>query len=240
VREHSRHESSRWYARSAGIAYLIIIVCGIYAQFVVRSNLIVPDDAVATAGRIAGSPLLFRSALASEFIMLACDVFVAMALYVVFESVSRSLALLAAFLRLVHAAVVAGNLLNTYVPLLLLGTGGGLASFEPTQRSALALLFLNAHSYGYVIGLVFFGFQCLILGYLLFRATYGSQVVGVLLACAGTGYLIDGFARTLLTQYAAYETVFAVIVFAPALIGELMFAVWLLANRRIGRECRIG
>ena len=70
-------------------------------------------DAAATAGNIAESELLFRSGLASEFVMLACDVLVAAALYIIFEPVNRSLSLLAAFLRLAHAAVVGGNLLNT-------------------------------------------------------------------------------------------------------------------------------
>jgi hypothetical protein len=78
----------------------------------------VGGDAAATAANIARSEVLFRTGIASEFIMLACDVLVAVMLSFVFESVSRSLSLLAAFLWLAHAAVVGGNLLNTYIPLL--------------------------------------------------------------------------------------------------------------------------
>ena len=100
-------------ARAAGLAYVIIRVAGIYAEFVVRSGLIVRGDAAATAACIARSELLFRSGIASEFVMLACDVVVAVTLYMVFESVSRTLSLLAAFLRLAHAAVVGSNLINT-------------------------------------------------------------------------------------------------------------------------------
>ncbi len=222
--------SPRAYARVAGLGYLIIIASGIFAEFFVRSGLIVPGDAAATAGNIIDSESLFRAGLAAEFVMLTADVLLALALYVIFREVSRSLALLAAFFRLVHAAIVGVNLLNTYVPLLLLGGSEYLGAFATDQLQALALLFLDAHSYGYVIGLVFFAFHCLVLGFLVLRSRLVPRVLGALLLAAGAGYLIDGLARTLLSNYAAYESVFAAVVFAPAFIGELAFALWLLVK----------
>ena len=216
------------YARLAGLGYLVIIVSGIYAEFVVRARLIVPDDAAATASNITAAEPLFRTALASEFVMLLCDVGVALALYVVFRSVSRNLALLAAFFRLVHAAIVGANLLNAYMPLLLLGSG--LSSLGIAQRQALALLYLEAHAYGYAVGLVFFGAYCLVLGYLVLRSRYVPRVLGVLLLLAAAGYLADSFARTLLSDYAAVESTFALLVFGPAFVAELSFALWLLVR----------
>jgi hypothetical protein len=222
--------SPRVYARVAGLGYLIIIASGIFAEFFVRSGLIVPGSAAATAANILASEPLFRAGLASEFVMLSCDVLLALALYVIFREVSRSLALLAAFFRLVHAAIVGVNLLNTYVPLLLLGGADYLGAFGADQLQALALLFLDAHSYGYVIGLVFFAFHCLVLGVLVLRSRYVPRILGVLLLVAAAGYLIDSFSRTLLTNYADYETVLAIVVFVPAFIGELSFALWLLVK----------
>jgi hypothetical protein len=227
---HGGEGSPRAYARAAGLGYLLIIVTGIYAEFFVRSSLIVPGDAAATASNIAAAEAFFRTALASEFVMLLADVGVALALYVVFRGVSRSLALLAAFFRLAHAAVVGANLLNTYIPLLLLGGAGGLAAFGADQRSALALMFLEAHGYGYAIGLVFFGAYCFVLGYLVLRSGYVPRVLGVLLMVAAAGYLVDSFGRTLLVDYAAYESIFALLVFAPAFIAELSFALWLVVK----------
>ena len=140
------------HARLAGLGSWIIIVAGIFAEFFVRSSLIVPGDATATAANLMASNSLYRAGIASEFVMLLCDVFVAGALYVVFRSVNRNLALLAAFFRLAHASIVAVNLLNTWVPLLLVGDAGYLTVFSTEQLHALALLLLEAHSYGYVIG----------------------------------------------------------------------------------------
>ena len=47
-------------ARVAGVAYLLVIVAGIFAEFVVRSRLIVHGDAAATAANITASESLFR------------------------------------------------------------------------------------------------------------------------------------------------------------------------------------
>lgn len=226
----SAQSSPATYARAAGVAYLVIIVAGILAEFVIRGNLIVRGDAGATAMNITGSPLLFRSSLVSEFVMLCCDVFVALALFVVFREVDRSLALLAAFFRLVHAAIVGVNLLNTYIPLLLLGDAAHLEVLGTAQRHALALTFLDAHAYGYAVGLVFFGVQCWVMARLILKAEFVPNVLGWLLLVAGAGYLVDSVGRTILMDYAAYENVFGAIVLAPALIGELAFCGWLLVR----------
>jgi hypothetical protein len=218
----------RLHARAAGAGYLVIIATGIFAEFFVRSSLIVRGDPAATAGNIADAAMLFRSGLAAELVMLTCDVFLAYALYVVFRGVSRRLALLAAFLRITHAAVVAVNLLFTWLPLQLATRTDYIAALAAESREAFGLLFLEAHAYGYTIGLVFFGVQCAVLGVLVLRSTLVPRLLGVLLLGASIGYLIDSFARTLLPAYADYEMVFTTVVFGPAFIAELSFALWLL------------
>jgi hypothetical protein len=228
--DHSNRDTVQFYARAAGLGYLVIIVSGIFAEFFVRSSLIVPGDPAATAQNILGSELLFRSGLASEFLMLIADVAVALALYVVFRGVNKGLALLAAFFRLTHASIVGANLLNMYTPLLLLGNAGGLAAFPEGQRQALALLLLEAHGFGYAIGLVFFGVYCWILGYLVLKSGYVPRVLGLLLLVAGSGYLIDSFGRALLSNYADFETLLGMVVLLPAFVSELSFTLWLLVK----------
>jgi len=215
------------YARAAGIGYLVIIATGIYAEFFVRSSLIVAGDPAATAANVMGSELLFRSALASELVMLVADVAVAGALYMVFRRFSEALAVLAAFFRLTHAAVVGANLLNVYIPLLLLGGGTASASLEVGTRDGLASLLFQAHAYGYALGLVFFAVYCGLLGYLVVRSGYVPRVLGLLLMVAGAGYMIDSLGRTLLVGYADYENVLGLIVLLPAFVAELSFSLWL-------------
>ena len=216
------------YARAAGIGYLLIILSGIYAEFFVRGSMLVAGDPAATAQNIAASAALFRTGIAAEFVMLTADILVAAALFVVFRKVQPHLALLAAFFRVAHAAVVAANLLNTYVPLRLV-TGQGQALDSPL-RAELASVLLDAHGYGYAVGLVFFAMHCGVLGYLVWRSTFAPRVLGWLLMLAGAGYLTDSFARTLMASYDANAGWFALVVFVPAFIAELSFCVWLLVR----------
>ena len=108
---------------------------------------------------------------------------------------------------------------------LLLSGADYLTVFETDQLHALVLLFLNAHSYGYLIGLVFFGLHCFVLGYLVFKSGYFPGILGVLLIFASLGYLIDSFANFLLPNY---DATISLVVLAPAFIAELSLCLWLL------------
>ena len=145
-------------SRIAGIGYLIIIIAGIFAEFFVRSSLIVPEDAAATVRNILASNQLFRIGIASDLLMLICDVVLALAFYILLLPVNKSLALLAAFFRLVHSAIYGVNLLNLFFVLKLLSGVEYLKVFTADQINAQVMVFLNAHSEGYLIGLIFFAF----------------------------------------------------------------------------------
>lgn len=177
--------TNKTYSRLAGASYLILIAMGIFAEFFVRSNLIVSGDAMATAEHIISSVQQFRMSIAADLIMLICDVLLAWLLYVLLMHVNKNLALLAAFFRLVHAAVYGLNLLNLFFVLRLLNGDSFLSVYTNEQLNALVLLFLNAHSSGYLIGLVFFGIHCLVLGYLVIKSHYVPSVLGMLLIIAG-------------------------------------------------------
>ena len=107
-------------ARIAGVLYLAIILSGIFAEFFVRSSLIVPGDSAATASNVLASQGLFRLGIAGDLIMILCDVALALLFYVLLKPVSNALALLAAFFRLAQATTLGVNLLNLFLGLQLL------------------------------------------------------------------------------------------------------------------------
>ncbi len=221
--------SPNTYARIAAVLYLIIIGAGIAAQFFVRGSLIVPGDAAATAQAITASESLFRLGIAGDLVMIAADIALALVFYILFRPVSHALSLLAAFFRLVQAAILGINLLNLLLVLKLLGGADYLAVFGADQLAAQALLYAEAHGMGYSLGLVFFGLNCLVFGYLVIKSRYVPRILGFLLIFAGAGYLVDCFAGFLLPDtYAAYADVFALVVFLPAIVGELALCLWLL------------
>ena len=216
--------SQRGIAKIAGFGWLLIIAAGVFAEFFVRSTLIIPGDAAATANNITASEGLFRLGIAGDLVMLLADVGVALALYVLLRPVNRGLALLAAFLRLMQAAVLGANLLNLVAASLLLSGTGYLATFEPGQLHALALMALEAHAVGYDLGLVFFAFALFILGYLFFKSGYVPRVLAVLLSLSGLVYLTGSLVAVLAPVYAP---VLEPAYFLP-FVAELSLALWLL------------
>jgi hypothetical protein len=216
--------SQRNAARVAGFGYLAIIILGIFAEFFVRSKLIVPGEAATTANNILAAEGMFRIGIASDLLMLMFDVLVAWALYVLLKHVNQSLALLAAWFRLLHAAIYAITLLTLFFVLLLLSGADYLAAIETDKLHALVLLFLNGHSYGYDLGLVFFGLHCLVLGYLVFKSGYFPRVLGILLIGAALAYLTGSFTRFLFPDYLALISP----IYVVALVAELSLSVWLL------------
>ncbi|MEJ2049687.1 MAG: DUF4386 domain-containing protein, partial [Calditrichota bacterium] len=88
-------------ARMAGFGYLIIFISGIFANFFVLQNLIVPGDAAATVGNILADQGLFRLGILSFIIMVIFDLLLAWLLYLLLKPVNQDVSLFAAWFRLV-------------------------------------------------------------------------------------------------------------------------------------------
>ena len=67
-------------ARAAGLLYLVIIVCAGFAEGAVRSSLVVPGDAAATAANIRGSEMLFRAGFVADLVAFLSDLVVSVLL----------------------------------------------------------------------------------------------------------------------------------------------------------------
>ena len=213
------------YARIGGIAYLIIIVAGLLGEMFVRNAMIVSGEPAATSGNIIASPLLWRLGIAGDLIMHVCDAIVMLVLYVLLRTVNRNLALLALIFNLIQTAVLVANKMNLLMPLFLLGDANYLKAFDPKQLQALAYLSVKAHGYGFGIGLIFFGFVCLVNGYLIFKSGFFPKVIGVLMQIAGLGYLINSFALILAPSL---ENAIFPAILIPPFIGELSLCLWLI------------
>jgi hypothetical protein len=218
--------SPQVYARIGGVLYLIVIVIGFSTGFFVRDNLTVSGDATATANNILASQSLWRISIAGDLIVLVCSVALTVILYVLLRPVNKKLALLAVFFNLVEFPIEAVSKLYLFAALFLSGNADYLKAFEPQQLHALAKISLKLHDYGFGIDLVFFGFACIIYGYLLFSSGYFPKTLGVLMTLAGLSYLTNSFTLILAPAYAG--TILPVLVLA--LIGESSLCLWLIVK----------
>ena len=216
--------SIKTIARIGGLIYLVIIVGGIFAEMIVRGELVVHGNAAATAHNIMTHELLYRWGFAAEVFYCACNIPLIIIFYNLFGVVNKNLTLLVVFFSIVGTAIENVSLLAHFAPLVFLGNGHHLGAFTAEQLQDLAYTSLQFFEYGFSIALVFFGFYCLAMGFLIFRSTFLPRIIGVLLAIQGLCYLINSFANFLAPKFAAQ--------FFPVLaasgIGEVSFCLWLL------------
>lgn len=227
MQDHAGPTAPQTYARVGGLLYLIIIAIGLFGEAFIRSRLIVAGDATATAERIKASELLWRAGVAGELLLLICAVALALILYVLLRPVGKELALLAVLFNLASVAIEGAAAVRLIETLLPLGTAEYLRVFEPQQLHALAYLTARSHGYGFGVGLAFFGCECLVLGYLIYKSGYLPKAIGVLMQIAGLCYLANTAAVILSPPIAA--RLFPAVLL-PAFVGELSLCLWLLVK----------
>jgi len=220
-----RRESPVRQARIAGACWLLCIVAGL-AGFIAASPLIVANDAAATAAKILANESLFRLGFAANLISGLFYMGVTVFMYYVLRPVRQSLSMLAAFFGLAGVAIGGVAWVSNLVPLSLLHGDQYLSAFTTSQLQAMALVALKLQTHAFFIGMVFFGIQCISIGYLVARSTFLPRVLGILLAIGGTCYVIASFANFLLPLGARVLP----FVFPVALIGEGSLTVWLLVK----------
>jgi Domain of unknown function (DUF4386) len=116
----ARSASIKTYARIAGALFLLSLVAGALGEFYIPTKFIVSADAAATAKNISSSPLLFRIGFATYLVEAVCDTALTLVLYVLLRPAGKSLALLAAFFRIISTAVFAAAELFYFAPLFIL------------------------------------------------------------------------------------------------------------------------
>lgn len=138
-------------------------------------------------------------------INLACDLAVAFLLYELLRPVDRNLSFLAALFRVLFITVMSVTSLNYF----------GLLHVFQKGRSSVAF------DAGYGIALIPFGISCLLIGCLVFKATFLPRTLGVLMAVAGDAYLI-------FLWPALGARLFVRWIVVPAVVGEASLTLWLL------------
>ncbi|MDT3446390.1 DUF4386 domain-containing protein [Pseudofrankia sp. BMG5.37] len=221
--------SQRRAARVVGFLYLFLMVTGAFAQIYVPGQFPGGADGSSltadTVRQIVDDERLLRLGAAVDVLTNAGDVALAAAYYVLLRPVSRGLAVLGAFWRVVQAAIVAGYAITTIVVLQLVSGADEVRALTEDQAAALAWVATSSHQTGYSLGFVFLGLGSTVFAYLLFRSGYVPRP----LAAWGI------FSSALLTAGSLITIVFpgatSVVnpaLYAPMFIFEVTTGLWLL------------
>lgn len=169
--------------------YLSVIVCGIIAQAVIADGLVAPDDAVKTAANILANKSLYRLAYTIFMVEMVAQVVVSAIFYDLLKPVNRSLARISAIIGITGAGIKAFARLFYYAPLILLSGAPYLSAVEPAHLATLSLASVKINNQGAAIAIIFFGFETLLRGWLIYRSEFLPRFLGVLSMVGGLGWL---------------------------------------------------
>ena len=223
--EQNKEPSLRFKARAAGFFWLMTILGGIFAMS--GDRLVIYSDAAATAANILAHEALYRWTFAANLFAGVCYLAATMLVYSLLKPVNRDLSLLAAFFSLAACAIAGVSFVFRLAPLIFLGGSQYLSVFTAEQLQALALAFLRLNAQGFYISHVFFGLHCFLVGYLILRSAFLPRIVGVLMTCAGLGWLTMSWTNLLSPPLGRF--LFPYII-APGVIGEVSLTLWLLVK----------
>lgn len=211
------------YARLAGLAYVLIILIGIFSVSYIETSLVVAGDDAATVNNLLANQLRFRIGVLSEILMFVLVILLSLALYVILKRVDKNLALLALLWRIGEAIIGGGvAVLSGIVPLLLLNRESAL---NAEQLQPLVGLFLAVRGAGLDVVLIFVGVGGTLFCYLFFK----SKLIPRILASWGMltylSMLILAIVSILVPDILESTKM---IFYAPGGLFEIIIGLWLL------------
>lgn len=214
--------SLRSAALIAGFGLLIMAFGAPLANFYLMSQSVVTGDAAATVENLQtnGTPYLIGTMLL--FTTYAMDVIVAWALYWYLRPGQKALSQLVAWARLVYTALAFVSLWSS-ISAYDLAIGGIVSNdMNGVVLQTEVMVQLSAARTMEAIALLFFGVHLWLLSALIWRSAHVPRWLGVLVALAGSSYII-----LYLTKYFAPGVDLGWVLLLA--LGELVFMIWLLA-----------
>ena len=202
--------SLRTAAIVAGVGLLLMAILSPIAYLNTFQSLVKFDDTALTVQNILNSIGAFRTCIMLLFTVAILDIVVAWALYILLVPTNKNFSALAAWLRVIYAGIFIFAISKLYVALQVITVDG-------TQ----AMSFLKAFQSIWDMALILFGFHLLVLGYLAFKSGYIPKWLGVFLALASVGYIVDGFGKSISPNYNLNIAQFT-------FVGEVLLIFWLL------------
>jgi len=191
------------------ILYPIWMIIGMFALMYIPSLFFVKDNPVETAHNIKSSESLFRLGILANIITQLFAIFIPILLYWLFESVSRSQALLMLVLNLIG------------VPLAMYGSVHYLQVLTMLDNPEQMMKHIHMSQFGITIAYIFWGLWLFPLGALLMKSRFFPKIISYCLYIAGIGYVIGAFSAIILPDLEYLNDITEVLT-----IGEVIFILW--------------
>src|ERR1700688_1292688 len=193
--------SNKKTARIAGVLYLLNGITSGFAFAYVIGRVYVAGDAATTAANVVANSGLVRIGVVADLFQATVWVFLALTLYILLKHVHQSAARAMVVLVAVGAGIVCLNDGFQFEGVRVATDGSYLAAFGPAGSSALVLLLLDIHHYGFLIAQIFFCRWLVPLGYLAYKSGLFPKALGVTLVAGGACYLVGMLAVFLVPDF---------------------------------------
>jgi hypothetical protein len=219
--------SSKKTARLIGLLWFLSTATGSFGLLYLRSNVIVPGDAAATAGNLMASEFLFRAAIVSSLFSQVFLFFLGLTLFHLFKEADKRLATVLVAAVMISVAIAVVNTLNHFAALLVLSQADYLNVFNPEQLNAMAMIFLRlANSTGQGLLEIFWAPYYFSFGLLIIRSRLLPKILGILLMVMGVGFAVNVLEKFLFPQF--YPALFSQFAMLGGALGGIPTMLWLL------------
>jgi hypothetical protein len=182
--------SPKRLARTAGVFYLVVAICGGFAH-AVRVQVYVPGDAAATAANVVAGASLVRTSFVADLVDATFFLLTVMTLYQLLHHVNKVVARAMVISVVVAVAIKALNLVTQLQALLVATEPAYTGVFGAEGTDAMVLLLLDLQHNGYLVAQIFFGLWLFPLGLLAYRSGMFPRPLGVVLMAGTVAYLLD-------------------------------------------------
>jgi hypothetical protein len=203
-----------------GVLYLLVVLCGIISEILVKNIVFVPGDIAATVGQITAYGFLFRLGYVVILARLIFLTLLVLALNKLFGKVNRDVAAAMVAFGLISVAVTMVALVFEFSAPLLLTSGDYSVLFTTDQWLALVQFFIDMQAQGDRTAQIL-TVWVIMLGFLMYKSGYLPKLLGILMMVAGLGYIADFMVFFLLPQL-------DVPIAGLAFLAEVAFPFWLL------------
>jgi hypothetical protein len=208
-------------ARMTGLLYLGIAITGMVSFLVIRGQLYVVDDPMATLTNLTDNPTVAKLGIAAELGVVLTQALTAVWFYKLFRLANPVAAgAIAAFGLMNSAAILGSSAFLTTA----LGVAGDATLAPGGDAAATVQLMYTISGNFWTAGAIFFGLWLIPMGYVAKRSAWMPKTLGWILMISGVGYVASAFVGATLPD----ATVLNEVLTFPASVGEFWMIGYLL------------